>query len=69
MTRRPKQTPASAPCEGREEELDPAIALSPYKAAVWRELSPRERLRYSWRLRSRLVDPRAVHDRKLFPAP
>ena len=44
-------------------------ALSPYKAVFWRELTPRERLRRSWAMRSRLRDPRAVHDRKLFPQP
>lgn len=44
-------------------------AQSPYKAAVWRELTPRERLRRSWAMRSRLPDLRAVHDRKLFPQP
>jgi len=44
-------------------------AQSPYKAVVWRELTPRERLRRSWAMRSRLPDPRAVHDRKLFPQP
>lgn len=44
-------------------------AQSPYKAAVWRQLTPRERLRRSWALRARLPDPRAVHDRKLFPKP
>ncbi len=44
-------------------------ALSPYKAARWRQLTPRERLRRSWAMRSRLVDPRAAHDRKLFPKP
>ncbi|MEW6306994.1 MAG: hypothetical protein AB1705_26315 [Verrucomicrobiota bacterium] len=44
-------------------------AQSPYKASVWRKLSPRERLRRSWELRSRLPNLRAVHDRKLFPKP
>lgn len=44
-------------------------AQAPYKAIVWRQLSPRERLRRSWALRSRLPDRRAVHDRKLFPKP
>jgi hypothetical protein len=60
----------------RPTALEPAVqplqlneAQSPYKAAVWRELSPRERLRRSWTMRSRLPDPRAVHDRKLFPRP
>jgi hypothetical protein len=44
-------------------------AQSPYKASAWRALQPAERLRRSWALRSRLPDPRAVHDRKLFPKP
>ena len=43
--------------------------LSPYKTDVWRRLTPRERLRRSWRMRARLPDPKAVHDRKLFPKP
>jgi hypothetical protein len=42
---------------------------SPYKAAVWRKLTPGERLRRSWAMRSRLADPRTIHDRKLFPKP
>jgi len=44
-------------------------AMSPYKAEMWRRLTPRERLRRSWRMRTRLPDPTAVHDRKLFPKP
>ena len=44
-------------------------ALSPYKADVWRRLTPRERLRRSWQMRARLPDAKAVHDRKLFPKP
>ncbi len=44
-------------------------AQSPYKAIVWRNLSPRERLRRSWAMRSRLPDRQVVHDRKLFPKP
>jgi len=43
--------------------------VSPYKAEVWRRLSPRERLRRSWQMRSRIRDLKAVHDRKLFPKP
>ncbi len=35
----------------------------------WRALTPAERLRRSWRMRSRLPDPEAVHDAKLFPRP
>jgi hypothetical protein len=46
-----------------------AEAVSPYKADVWRRLTPRERLRRSWQMRSRLPDLKAVHDRKLFPKP
>lgn len=44
-------------------------AVSPYKADVWRRLTPRERLRRSWQMRSRIPDLKAVHDRKLFPKP
>jgi len=44
-------------------------AVSPYKAEVWRRLSPRERLRRSWQMRARIRDLKAVHDRKLFPKP
>ena len=46
-----------------------AEAVSPYKTEVWRHLTPRERLRRSWQMRSRLPDLKAVHDRKLFPKP
>ena len=44
-------------------------AVSPYKAEVWRHLTPRERLHRSWQMRSRIPDLKAVHDRKLFPKP
>ena len=44
-------------------------ALSPFKTDVWRDLTPRERLRRSWEMRSRIPDLKAVHDRKLFPRP
>ena len=44
-------------------------AVSPYKAEVWRRLTPRERLRRSWQMRARIPDLKAVHDRKLFPKP
>jgi hypothetical protein len=46
-----------------------AEAVSPYQAEVWRQLTPRERLRRSWQMRSRLPDLKTVHDRKLFPKP
>lgn len=62
----PKQP---APVESTVQSLQLNKAQSPYKATVWRELTPRERLRRSWEIRSRLPDPRAVHDRKLFPQP
>jgi hypothetical protein len=57
----------------RESNDDQPMRLSetplPYKAVVWRKLTPAERLRRSWEMRSRLPNPRAVHDRKLFPKP
>ena len=52
-----------------EHELTLNESQSPYKADVWRKLTPRERLRCSWAMRSHLADPQAVHDRKLFPKP
>jgi hypothetical protein len=55
--------------EPAPEAFKLAEAVSPYKADVWRRLTPRERLRRSWQMRSRLPDLRAVHDRKLFPKP
>jgi hypothetical protein len=55
--------------EATTAALKLAEAISPYKADVWRRLTPRERLRRSWQMRSRLPDPQAVHDRKLFPRP
>jgi hypothetical protein len=54
---------------GATPALKLAEAISPYKADVWRRLTPRERLRRSWQMRSRLPDLQAVHDRKLFPKP
>ncbi len=43
-----------------------AHPLDPYRAE-WLSLSPAERLRRSWRLRSRIKDLGAVHDAKTFP--
>ena len=43
--------------------------LSPFKRDAWQRLSPGERLERSWRLRERLSDLAAIHDRKLFPKP
>ena len=53
----------------RPQSFSPAAVLSPFKAEEWRGLTPRERLRRSWRLRERIKDPAAWHDRKLFPKP
>jgi len=55
--------------DAASNSLHLAEAVSPYKAEVWRQLTPRERLRRSWQMRSRLPDLKAVHDRKLFPKP
>jgi hypothetical protein len=55
--------------EAHAANLTLAEAVSPYKADVWRRLTPRERLRRSWQLRSQISDLKAVHDRKLFPKP
>lgn len=46
-----------------------AEVLSPFKVAEWLKLTPADRLHRAWALRQRLPDPRAVHDRKLFPQP
>ena len=43
--------------------------LSPFKRDAWLRLSPAERLERSWRLRKRIPNLEAVHDRKLFPKP
>jgi hypothetical protein len=50
----------------RSETISAADALSPYKTTRWKELTPAERLRSSWAARKQLLDPQAVHDRKLF---
>jgi hypothetical protein len=55
--------------EADDTPVTAADALEPFKANEWRKLSPAERLRRSWLLRSRLIDPQAAHDLKLFPAP
>ena len=57
--------------EAKEQTVGLALneAQSPYKATVWTQLTPRERLRRSWAMRARLPDPQAVHDQKLFPKP
>jgi hypothetical protein len=43
-----------------------ASLIDPYRTA-WLLLSPGERLSRSWKLRERIVDPRAVHDAKTLP--
>ena len=42
------------------EDADPFFA-------TWLALSPAERMRRSWRMRSRLINPEAIHDEKTFP--
>jgi hypothetical protein len=53
----------------RLKRIDAAEAISPFKADEWKSLTPAQRLCRAWNLRSRLPDPDAVHDRKLFPKP
>ena len=73
--RQPKRTSATMPRNDQQypEHVASSLTLneaqSPYKADVWRQLTPRERLRRSWQMRSRLPSLKAVHDRKLFPKP
>jgi hypothetical protein len=55
--------------ESRLEAFSSAAALSPFKTLEWRRLTPRARLSRSWQMRSRLKNPREIHDRKLFPKP
>lgn len=55
--------------EAREGQEKWREIHSPFKGAEWRHLTPGERLRRSWQMRSRLLDPKAAHDRKLFPKP
>ena len=62
-------TVVALPREADQELLDSEAALSPFKANEWRRLTPRERLQRAWRLRKHLINPREIHDRKLFPAP
>lgn len=50
----------------RRPPREPIREVDPY-LQLWRALSPAERLRRSWRLRTRLRDPQAVHDAKTFP--
>jgi hypothetical protein len=55
-----------------EEPFTMSEAISPSDAAIWaawRKLSPKERLARSWKKRSKLRDPQAYHDAKLFPKP
>ena len=37
--------------------------------STWLTLTPRERLKRSWRLRKRISNLQAVHDAKLWPKP
>jgi hypothetical protein len=50
----------------RSTEKLTLFELDPYLTA-WMALTPAERMRRSWRLRTRLKDPEAAHDAKTFP--
>lgn len=63
------RTPDELQVATDHELVSSDLALSPFKTAEWRSLSPAERLERAWALRRRLPDPQAAHDRKLFPAP
>ena len=65
----PDEKTRDEPVEFPPSTLSLGEAVSPYHAQVWHQLTPGERLRRSWALRSRLPDLQAVHDRKLFPKP
>jgi hypothetical protein len=52
--------------EGHDEI--PERYEEPYRA-LWRSLTPRERLRRSWNLRRRVPDIHRLHDAKLPPLP
>lgn len=59
--RQPNPLPeTSNPVPDRYEE--------PYRA-LWRSLTPRERLRRAWRLRRRIPDIHRLHDAKIPPLP
>jgi hypothetical protein len=45
------------------------VTLDLFKDVAWLKLTPKERLRRSWAMRTRIGDLRSVHDRKLFPRP
>lgn len=53
--------------EMSESESRVSEAPVSYRADVWRRLTPGERLRRSWQMRSRLPELKGVHGRKLFP--
>ncbi len=54
---------------GRNEASFNALALNPFKAEAWLQMTPRERLRRSWAMRARLKNPQAAHDRKFLLQP
>ena len=60
MRRRRASTEESNEVPERYEE--------PYRA-LWRSLTPRERLRRAWKLRRRVPDIHRLHDAKFLPLP
>jgi hypothetical protein len=55
MKRRARRNPRT-----EEEVVDPYLAM-------WRALTPRQRLRRAWRLRRRIKNLQAIHDAKSLP--
>ena len=52
-----------------DHALNAEEVLSPFKWEAWTRLTAGERLERSWKMRERVSDPYAAHDRKLFPKP
>lgn len=53
-----------SPRSNRSTEQD---FIKPHQRTVWQEISPGERLRRSWILRSRFRNLKEIHDKKIFP--
>src|SRR5438105_3766063 len=47
--------------KAKDQPINSLTALSPYKAFEWTALTPRERLRRSWKMRSRIKNLREIH--------
>lgn len=58
---------ASSHPPGPARDLEAELGVSAPYVLAWRALTPAQRLRRAWRLRSRLKNPAAIHDAKTFP--